>query len=102
MTDVPPVSWATLSILVTAVMVSGGAIISVFLWIYRELNALRAEIANFRVEIAHDYVSASSMRNIEARLETTISKLGDRLDRSIENLLNLLRLDKIERVKGGE
>lgn len=85
------VDWASLGLLASAVMVTGGTIISVFLWIYRELNALRTEISSFRVEVAKTYVSSETLQEVESRLEKAVEKLGDRLDRSIENLLHFLR-----------
>ena len=85
------VNWQELSLLVTAVMVTGGTIISVFLWIYRELNALRTEISGFRVEVAKTYVSSATLNEVEVRLEKAVEKLGDRLDRSIENFIAMVK-----------
>lgn len=85
------VNWPELGLLVTAVMVTGGTIISVFLWIYRELNTLRTEIATFRVEVAKTYVSSATLGEVEGRLERAVERLGDRLDRSIENLLKIMK-----------
>lgn len=63
------------------------------------VTLIGAEIANFRVEVAHSYVNTAALREVENRLEAAVDKLGDRLDRSIENLLNLLRSDAISRAK---
>ncbi len=99
MGDLPPISWASLALVVSCVGISGGALIACLLWVYRELNTLRAEIANFRVEVAHSYVNTGALTAVESRLEAAVNKLGDRLDRSIENLLNLLRADAIAKAK---
>lgn len=85
------VNWADLGLLTTAIMVTGGTLISVFLWIYRELNTLRTEISSFRVEVAKTYVSSETLGEVEGRLEKAVEKLGDRLDRSIENLMAIMR-----------
>lgn len=90
------VNWPELGLLITAVMVTGGTIISVFLWIYRELNTLRTEIASFRVEVAKTYVSSEMLGEVETRLERAVERLGDRLDRSIENLLKIMKVKHLE------
>lgn len=99
MGEIPPISWASLAFLVSCIGVSGGALVACLLWVYRELNTLRAEIANSRVEVAHEYVNTNALTAVETRLEQAVSKLGDRLDRSIENLLNMLRSDALARAK---
>lgn len=76
-----PVTWSTIA---TAISYIGSAVLvsaAVLLWIYRELNNLRAEISEFRIEVAREYVTAVSLRHLEERLETSLQRLGDRLDK---------------------
>lgn len=46
--------------------------------------ALRQELADFKLKVAQEYVSANAMREIAGQLGDQISRLGDRLDRVLE------------------
>ena len=82
--DVLPLTWGTISIVVSAMMVSSGVVVSALLWVYRELNSLRSDLASFRVQVAQDYVSISSLKHFEDRFESSFQRLVDRVDRAIE------------------
>ncbi len=73
-----------ISLLASSIGVSGSVLVACLLWIYRELNSLRAEIANFRVEVAQQYVSVRALREVEQRLENSLEKLGVRFDQAID------------------
>ncbi|MFG1399811.1 hypothetical protein [Roseixanthobacter pseudopolyaromaticivorans] len=45
---------------------------------------LSADLAKFREQVAKDYVSRESMRELEDRVVGAIDKLGDRFDRMFE------------------
>lgn len=73
-----------ISLLITSIGVAGSVIVACLLWIYRELNSLRAEIANFRVEVALEYVSAKALKEVEIRLENALDRLGIKFDKAVD------------------
>lgn len=89
-TVLPPISWSGLGLILFCVTSTGGALIACLLWIYRELNNLRAETAAHRVEVAKTYVSTETMREVEQRLETALTKMSDRLDKAIDTILEFV------------
>lgn len=56
-----------------------------------EHDRLRAEFADYKVFVATNHVSASTLRDTEERLITAIDKLGNRLEAIVA------RLDKMTR-----
>ena len=106
------VSWSALAALTSAIFMIGGALATVLVYINREffsvradvtrdLTAVKADMTALRIEIAHDYVKVNDLNQVEARLENALTKIGDRLDRSIDNLMTLLRNDTTSgRTKG--
>ena len=86
----PPISWAGLGLIILCVTSTGGALVACLLWIYRELNNLRAETAEHRIEVAKTYVSAITMREVEQRLEVALTKMSDRLDKAIDTILEFV------------
>ncbi len=46
--------------------------------------AVRADLERHRLEVAKDYVSRDSLRELEERLVAAIERLGDRLDRVLD------------------
>lgn len=82
--DVMPVTWGTISLVISAIMVASGVIVSALLWVYRELNALRADLSQFRIQVAQEYVSVAALKHFEERFETSFQRLVDRVDRAIE------------------
>ncbi len=73
-----------ISLLASSIGVSGSVLVACLLWIYRELNSLRADIANFRVEVAQQYVNTRALKEVEQRLENALEKLGIRFDRALD------------------
>lgn len=49
-----------------------------------QLAELRRDHENFKLEVAREYVSRSSLRELEDRLVAAIERIGDRLDRVFE------------------
>jgi hypothetical protein len=84
-----PVSWTALGIILSAIGVSGGALIAALLWVYRELNSLRESQSDFKVEVAKSYVSIIALRSLEERFENNINRLADRIDKSLTSHLRL-------------
>lgn len=65
----------------------GGAALTIGGLLWRAASreaAIRQDIANIRLEMARDYVSANAMREIAGQLGDQIARLGDRLDRVLE------------------
>ncbi|MDQ0392177.1 hypothetical protein [Labrys monachus] len=75
-----PIEWEQLAPLIGVVAIVGGA----FWRAWSMVQAVRDEIAGMRLEVARDYVSARSARDIEMRLAAAIERLGDRLDRAFD------------------
>lgn len=76
-----PITWSAIT---TSISYIGSAVFiasAILLWIYRELNKLRSEITDFRIEVAREYVTLVSMRHLEERVETALLRLEDRLDK---------------------
>ena len=48
------------------------------------VQAVRDELAGFKLRVAEKYVSSDSLREIEDRLVAAIERLGERLDRVID------------------
>lgn len=88
-----PLNWATLAYFGSALMAAS----AVLMWIYKELNALRQDLAEFRIKVAQEYVSIMALRTMEDRLNSTISRLIERVDRSIELAIGLKpsKLDEV-------
>lgn len=82
--DVMPLTWGTISLVMSAILVASGIVVSALLWVYRELNSLRTELSAFRVQVAQDYVSLAALKHFEERFETSFQRLVDRVDRAIE------------------
>lgn len=82
--DVFPVTWGTISLVLSSIIVSSGIIVSALLWVYRELNNLRSDLSAFRIQVAQDYVSIGALKHFEERFETSFQRLMDRVDRAIE------------------
>lgn len=75
-----PIEWEQLAPLVGVVAIVAGA----FWRAWSMVQSVRDEIAAMRLEVARDYVSARSAREIEMRLTAAIERLGDRLDRAFD------------------
>jgi hypothetical protein len=75
-----PIAWEQIAPLIGIVAVVAGA----FWRAWSMVQSVRDEIAAMRLEVARDYVSARSAREIETRLAAAIERLGDRLDRAFE------------------
>jgi hypothetical protein len=75
-----PIEWEQLAPLVGVTAIVAG----VFWRAWSMVQSVRDEIAAMRLEVARDYVSARSARDIEMRLAAAIERLGDRLDRAFE------------------
>ena len=74
------ISWDDLYKAAGAALALGG-----ILWRASTVQAaIRQEIADFKLQVAREYVSANAMREIAGQLGDQISRLGDRLDRVLE------------------
>lgn len=82
--DVLPVTWGTISIVISSILVASGVVVSALMWVYRELNALRGDLSQFRIQVAQEYVSVAALKHFEERFETSFQRLVDRVDRAIE------------------
>lgn len=80
-----PLTWATLAYFGSALMAAS----AVLMWIYKELNALRQDLAEFRIKVAQEYVSIIALRTMEDRLNASVNRLIDRVDRAIELAMGL-------------
>lgn len=95
--DVLPLTWGTISLVISAIMVASGIVVSALLWVYRELNSLRSDLSSFRIQVAQDYVSTGAIKHFEERFEKSFQRLVDRVDRAIELALrNSISAQKAE------
>ena len=46
--------------------------------------AAKGELADFKEQVAREYVTGQAIERVEARLVSAIDRLGDRLDRAFE------------------
>lgn len=49
-----------------------------------EVGRIKSDIADFKVHVAANYASNSTIEQMESRLIEAINRLGDRLDRVLE------------------
>lgn len=49
------------------------------------VTAVKSDLADFRLKVAEQYVSRDNLKDLEDRLVQAIERLGDRLDRVLEN-----------------
>ena len=75
-----PIEWEQLAPAIGVIAVVAGS----FWRAWSMVQAVRDEIAAMRLEVARDYVSTRSAREIETRLTAAIERLGDRLDRAFD------------------
>lgn len=91
------VSWEFLTMLVGAVIVSGGIILSMVRWIYNDSNNTRTEIyrvsadltdklSRVREDIANKYVTAETHNLVTTTFEKAIDDLKAENRKAIENL----------------
>jgi len=52
------------------------------------IEAVKADLAAFKTEVARDYASAKMVEQVESRVVSAIDRLGDRLDNIVEIVLN--------------
>lgn len=50
-----------------------------------EVDAVKGQLAAFKVEVARDYATASMVAAFEMRMAAAFDRLGDRIDRLIES-----------------
>ncbi len=55
------------------------------------ISAQRESLAEFKTEVAKSYASMQSVREVEARLVTSIDRLSDRIDTMPDKIARLLR-----------
>ena len=77
-----PVVWEQIAPLLGVVAIVGGA----FWRAWSLVQSVRDELAALRLEVAREYVSAQSAREMEVRLAAAIERLGDRLDRAFDKV----------------
>ena len=82
--DIFPVTWGTISLVMSAIVVASGIVVSALLWVYRELNNLRSDLSAFRIQVAQDYVNSAALKHFEERFEASFQRLANRVDRAIE------------------
>ena len=99
MNEFPPPSWSSISFILQIIGISGSTIIVCLLWFTSKLEDLRRQSDAFRIEVANNYVNLDTLRGVETRMEYAIRDVGDRLNRSIEKLLDMLRSEAIERAR---
>lgn len=73
--------------LATAIMFIGTVLAgasATLLWIYRELNNIREAQNKLHVKIVEEFVSFEVLNQLEARLNKSVERIEDRLDRIME------------------
>ena len=108
-----PVDWPTLILIVGAIVISGGIILSMVRWVYADSNNTRAEISRVaselrdnmsrvREDIANRYVSIEThslvTKTVERAIEdlktenrNALSNLADRIDTALIALTMALK-----------
>lgn len=81
------VSWNELVIVVGAIFTCGSAVVAGLCWLWKELTAIKLEIARDRLlhaEKSQEFASMKTLEKVEDRLARAIEKLGDRLESLFE------------------
>lgn len=70
---------------VTAMIVIFGAGAGVWYRLHGQAESVRRDLDAFKLEVAKSYATQHSIREVEERVVQAIDRLGDRLDRFLEN-----------------
>lgn len=71
------ITWESLAYLVAI----GGALGGVWFRMYRQVESVRADLAAFKLEVAKEYATNATIKEVAE----AINRLGDRLDRFLEH-----------------
>lgn len=99
MIDETVMDWGSLFTVVTTLVTVIGAVGGVWWKLHSSIQSEKetriladavqsAQLAEFRVEVAKNYATQSSITQVEERVVQAIERLGDRLDRFLESSRN--------------
>ncbi len=92
------ITWGELSTIGTIVLAALG--LAWWLWKLFDLARIRNDaqlkehgddLAQLRVEMIRDYVSKQSMREVEDRMASAVDRLGDRVDKMPDTIMERLK-----------
>jgi hypothetical protein len=66
----------------------------VVMWLWTKFSAHDRELADFKVEVAKNYVTSSGLAKIEERLTAAIDHLGDKVERATEKIAHIAAGDR--------
>jgi hypothetical protein len=80
-------TWYELALVLGAIVGAGGIVAAVTAWLWRQLGDQRRDLADFKVDVARQYVTSEALLQVETRLLDAINRMADRFDRVMDALL---------------
>lgn len=88
--------WGNLLNIAIALITIGGAVWGVWWALHKRIsderearilatNLISVQLAEFKIQVAQNYATQQSIMQVEERVVQAIERLGDRLDRFLEN-----------------
>jgi len=79
--SVETITWGEVtSVILPVVTLAVGSVV----WIQKQINDVRKDLAEYKENVAKEYVTQNTLEKVEVRIVEAINKLGDRLDRMLE------------------
>ncbi len=80
-------TWYELALVLGAIVSAGGIVAAVTAWLWSQLGKQQRDLSEFKVEVAHQYVTTDALLQVETRLVDAINRMADRFDRVMDALL---------------
>ena len=86
--DLSSLNWNSLVTVISylGVVLMGAS--AILLWIYRELNNIRDALYKLHIKIIEEFVSSETHRTFEEKVDKSIGRIEERLDRVLEHIKN--------------
>jgi hypothetical protein len=88
------VTWTELWAVIGVVIVLGGILSSFMGWLWQKHSAHDRELAEFKLEVAKNYVTSPGLARIEERLTAAIDRLGEKVERAMEKIAHIAAGDR--------
>lgn len=94
MNSTGPPTWQELYYLFGMIVAAGGSVAGVTAWLWGQLGKARNDLADFKVDVARQYVTTEALLQVETRLVDAINRMADRFDRVMDALLHRIGDDR--------
>jgi hypothetical protein len=83
------VTWSELWTVVGAIVFLGGIVSTILGWLWTKFTQHDKELAEFKLQVAQNYVTEASLVKIETRLTAAIDRLGDKVEKAMERIAHI-------------